>query len=264
MAPEPRTRYAVDLTSPEIEDILRRNPLVILPAGSVEQHGPHLPTGTDYFAAVAIGDAVAQRMDGVLLPSCPVGVTPMHMPYAGTLTLRAETFVRAMTEIVASAAAHGARRALILNWHEGNIPALALVAEALHREHGLEVVTVQACYVAEEMFGARAGGLTHGGRIEVWSVLAHRPDLVHLDRAAGASDRKRGAGMDRLRRTRAYQPVLTDIRDIAPSGWYGDPSGATVEEAEAFLAELADSIAQHAGEIFAELQTLSDARENMK
>ena len=63
------SRYFSDLTQPEIAAQLKKNPLVILPCGSVEQHGPHLPTGTDTLAANVIGHAVAERMDGLVLPS---------------------------------------------------------------------------------------------------------------------------------------------------------------------------------------------------
>ena len=81
------TRYFIDLTQPEIAAQFRRNPLVILPAGSVEQHGPHLPAGTDIYASNVIGHAVAERMDGLVLPGGPLGVTPMHMPFEATITL---------------------------------------------------------------------------------------------------------------------------------------------------------------------------------
>ena len=97
----------------------------------------------------------------------------------------------------------------------------------MHREISLAVVVVQACYVAEERFGPRAGGLTHGGKIEAWSVLCCRPDLVHLDRAVGSGDRQRGELADRLRRDRSFQPVLTDVRTMSLTGWYGDPAGAS-------------------------------------
>src|SRR6202043_4055051 len=92
------SRYFVELTQPEIAEQLKKNPLVILPAGSVEQHGPHLPTGTDIFAANVIAHAVAERMDGFVLPGGPLGVTPLHMPFEGTITLTAETFMRVVTE----------------------------------------------------------------------------------------------------------------------------------------------------------------------
>jgi len=247
------SRYFADLTQPEIKAQLDKNPLVILPAGSVEQHGPHLPAGTDIFAANVIAHAVAERMDGLVLPGGPLGVTPMHMPFEATISLSPETYMRLVTETCASTARHGAKRLLIVNWHEGNSAALALAAETLHREHGLSVVTCHACYVAADLYGPTSGGLTHGGEIEALAVLAYRPELVHLDRISGSSDHGHGHRMDRLRRTRTFQPVLTDIRSIARTGWFGAPEHATVDKGRRMLADVADAIAREATEIFAAL-----------
>lgn len=247
------SRYFIDLTQPEIAAQLKASPLVILPAGSVEQHGPHLPTGTDTFAANVISHAVAERMDALVLPATPFGVTPMHMPFEGTITLTPDTYMRVMTESAASTAKHGAKYLLILNWHEGNIPSLAIAAEALHRDHGMTVLTVQACYVAEEIYGQSCNGLTHGGEIEALAVLAYRPDLVHLDRIGNSSDHGHGHKMDKLRRTRSYQPVLTDVRSIAPTGWFGSPQHATAEKGARMLTDIADAIAKEAAEIFRKL-----------
>jgi creatinine amidohydrolase len=247
------SRYMIELTQPEIAAQLKSKPLVILPAGSVEQHGPHLPAGTDIFAADVIAHAVAERMDGLVLPGGPLGVTPIHMPFEGTITLTPDTYIRVVTETCASTARHGAKYLLILNWHEGNIPSLAIAAETLHRQHAMTVLTVQACYVAAEMFGEECGGLTHGGEIEALAVLAYRPELVHLDRIDNSSDHQRAGEMDKLRRTRAYQPVLTDIRSIAPTGWYGSPQHATAEKSGRMVSAIADGIATEAAEIFRQL-----------
>ena len=258
------TRQFIELTQPEIAAQLRNNPLVIFPAGSVEQHGPHLPTGTDIFASIVIGEEVARRMDGLVLPACPFGVTPMHMPFEGTITLSPQTYMRVLTEVCVSTAKHGAKYLLILNWHEGNIPSLAIASEALHREHGMTVLTVQACYVAAEMFGADMGGLTHGGEIEAHAVLAYRPDLVHLDRIDYSSAHDHGRKWDKLRRTRAYQPVLTDIRSIAPTGWYGAPEHATVDKGRRMLDGIADAIAREATEIFRQLDEVQGGTAEIK
>jgi creatinine amidohydrolase len=244
------SRYFWELTQPEIAAQLKKSPLVILPAGSVEQHGPHLPTGTDIFASNVIGHAVAEHMDGLVLPGGPLGVTPMHMPFEGTITLTPETYMRVVTETCVSTAKHGAKYLLILNWHEGNIPSLAIAAETLHREHGMTVLTVQACYVAAELYGKDCGGLTHGGEIEALAVLAYRPDLVHLDRIDYSSDHGRGRKWDKLRRTRSFQPVLRDIRTIASTGWYGSPEHATVEKGAKMLKDIAEAIAKEAAELF--------------
>jgi creatinine amidohydrolase len=258
------SRYFVELTQPEIAEQLKKNPLVILPAGSVEQHGPHLPTGTDIFAANVIAHAVAERMDGLVLPGGPLGVTPLHMPFEGTITLTAETFMRVVTETAASTAQHGAKYLLILNWHELNIPPLGVAAETLHRDFGMTVLTVQACFVAEELFGKECNGLTHGGEIETLAVMAHRPELVHLERIDNSSDHAHGKKMDGLRRTRSYQPVLTDVRSIAPTGWYGSPQHATMEKSARMLQVVADSIAKEAKEVFRQLDILQGGIAEMK
>ncbi len=88
------------------------------------------------------------------------------------------------------------------------------------------------------------------------AVLAYRPELVHLDRAEHSSEHQHGKKMDKLRRTRSFQPVLTDIRMIAPTGWYGDPRPATAAKAQRMLASIADAIASEATEIFRQLDEL--------
>jgi creatinine amidohydrolase len=258
------SRYFMDLTQPEIAAQLKSSPIVILPAGSVEQHGPHLPTGTDVFAATVISHPVAERLDAPVSPPTPFGVTPMHMPFEGTITLTPDTYMRLVTESCVSTARHGAKYLLIVNWHEGNIPSLAIAAEALHRQHGMTVLTVQACYVAEEMYGHSCNGLTHGGEIEALAVLAHRPDLVHLDRISNSSDLGHGQRMDKLRRTRSYQPVLSDIRSIAPTGWFGSPQHATAEKGTRMLTDIADAIAKQATEIFRQLDAVQGGTAEIK
>jgi creatinine amidohydrolase len=159
-------------------------------------------------------------------------------------------------ETCASTAQHGAKYLLILNWHELNIPPLGVAAETLHRQYGMTVLTVQACFVAEDMFGKECGGLTHGGEIEALAVMAYRPELVHLERIDYSSDHAHGKKIDTLRRTRSYQPVLTDVRSIAPTGWYGNPQHATLEKARRMLDAVSDSIAKESAEVFKQLDKI--------
>jgi len=126
------------------------------------------------------------------------------------------------------------------------------------------VITVQACYVAEELYGPSCNGLTHGGEIEALAVLAHRPDLVHLDRIDYSSDHALGHKMDKLRRTRTFQPVLTDIRSIAPTGWFGSPQHATVEKGRLMVANIADKVACEAREIFRQLDAVQGGTAEIK
>ena len=141
---------------------------------------------------------------------------------------------------------------------------MSLTAEALHREHGLSVVICHACYVAAELYGPTCGGLTHGGEIEALAVLACRPDLVHLDRIERSSDHDHGHHMDKLRRTSTFQPILTDIRSIAPSGWYGKPEHATVPKGEQMIEDIAEKIAAEATDIFVQLEEVQGGMSEFK
>ena len=114
------------------------------------------------------------------------------------------------------------------------------------------------------LYGKTCNGLTHGGEIEALAVLAYRPDLVHLDRIDYSSDHSHGHKMDKLRRTRSYQPVLTDIRSIAPTGWFGSPQHATAEKGHRMLTDIADAIAKEATDIFAQLDAVQGGTAEVK
>src|SRR3972149_8994517 len=118
----------VNLTQPEVVAILDRNPMVVIPVGSVEQHGPHLPCGTDTFAAEVVAKKVAADLNALLVPFTPLGVTPFHMSFVGTVSLTPETFMGLLTEVCESMAHHGAKRFVVINWHEGNNASIDLAA----------------------------------------------------------------------------------------------------------------------------------------
>jgi creatinine amidohydrolase len=240
------------MTQPEAEAILKRSALAIIPMGSVEQHGPHLPCGTDYLASLVIGRKVAEEVDGLLVPFCPVGVTPFHMSFAGTLTLQPQTFIAVVEDICGSLAQHGAKKIVFLNWHEGNTSSMNLAAVSVQQRYGVRVIVVQACYIAFELFGKECG-LTHGGELEVLPILAYDRSLVHLERATNSSPPERAKKVDGLRRGRAAYPFLKDIREIAPTGWYGEPQKATVEKAEILLEKVAGAAADYIRTTFKEL-----------
>ena len=245
-------RSLLKITQPEAEAILKRSGLAIIPMGSVEQHGPHLPCGTDYLASVAIGRAVAEKVDGLLVPFSPVGVTPFHMSFAGTLTLKPQTFIAVVEDICDSLVRHGAKKIVFLNWHEGNTSAMNLAGVSVQQRTAARVLVVQACYIAYELFGQECG-LTHGGELEVLPVLAYEPTLVHLERATNPSSPERAKKIDSLRRGRSGYPFLKDIREIAPTGWYGNPANATPEKAQEFLAKVSDAAAEYIRTTFKEL-----------
>ncbi len=108
--------------------------VAVLPTGSTEQHGPALPLGMDHMAASAFARSTADRDDTLVLPTVPVGVSIHHRQFDGTLYVGEETFERYVRETLESLAEHGVRKAVIVNGHGGNAPALRRAARTLRDE----------------------------------------------------------------------------------------------------------------------------------
>ncbi len=243
------SRSIYDLTGPEIAAALEANPTVVLPFGSVEQHGPHLPNGTDSMAALLVADAVAERLGAILVPFGPYGITPIHAGHPGTISLRRETFEALLRDIGTELITMGARRLVFVNWHEGNNASLDAVATELQSSHDVVVITAHACYVAQQIYAGRGGELTHGGGIETLAVLAHDPGLVHVERAGPASRPDGADALDEMRRATEVHGYITDVTEIADEGWYGNPSWADAGLAGDFAAEVADAVCARVDEI---------------
>ncbi len=239
------------LTSSEVAEALRRSSTVVLPFGSVEQHGPHLPAGTDTIAARLVAAEVASQLDAVLVPFGPYGITPIHAGHPGTVSLRRTTFEALLSDICEEMIGMGADRFVLVNWHEGNIAAMDAVATDIQARHaGVFVVSAQACYVAQRLYEDKGGELTHGGGLEALAVMAYDPALVRTDRAGTSSRPPKAAAMDAMRRGREVYGYITDVAEIDADGWYGDPEWATIHEAEGFARSVAAAIVEQVARIF--------------
>lgn len=241
-----------ELTSPLVAAVIERSRTAVLPFGSVEQHGPHLPCGTDTMAAELIARRVAERLDALYVPFGPYGVTPIHAGHPGTIDLSRGTFEALLTDICESLIEAGVRRLVYVNWHEGNIPSMDAVAMDLQNRHpGTYVVTAHACYVAQRLYAQDGGELTHGGGIETMAVMAYDPTLLDLAAAGDATRPERAVELDRMRRDREIYGYITDVTEIDSEGWYGNPGWATPERAGGFAEKVAETIVERVEGIFA-------------
>lgn len=236
-------RSILDLTSPEVAELMGRSGLVVMPFGSVEQHGPHLPCGTDTMAADLVAAQVAQILDAIVVPAGQYGVTPIHAGHPGTISLRRDVFESYLSNLCEEMVAMGARTFVFVNWHEGNIASLDAVATDLQTKWDVLVVTAHACYTAQRIYAPAGGELTHGGGIETLAVLAHDPELARLDRAREPTRPEGAEELDAMRRSSEVYGYITDVTEIADDGWYGNPAWADMERAGVFAKTVADEIA---------------------
>ncbi len=240
-----------DLTSPEVADLIERTRTAVVPFGSIEQHGPHLPNGTDTIAAEVLAAAVAEQLPGLHVPFGPYGVTPIHAGHPGTISLRRSTFEALLTDICTELVAMGVDRFVFVNWHEGNIASMDGVATEIQDRHsGVHIVTANACYTAQRLYAQHGGELTHGGGIEVLAVMAHDPELVKVDRAGDATRPDHAIALDDMRRGREVYGYITDVAEIDSDGWYGNPTWASKDRAAGFAATVGGEVAKQAAAIF--------------
>src|SRR5476649_2835970 len=119
--------------------------IAVLPLAATEQHGPHLPIGTDIMIAQAylarVRELLADNTPATFLPIQPVGISTEHIDYPGTLTLPTDVALKAWTALGESIARAGLKKLVIVTSHGGNSAAMSLVAQDLRAQHGLVVVT---------------------------------------------------------------------------------------------------------------------------
>ncbi len=188
---------------PECEDVA----VLLVPVGATEQHGPHLPLGTD----TAIAATVARRSGLPVAPALPYGASGEHETFPGTVSIGTEILAAVIVELGRSACRF-ARRLVLVNGHGGNVGALR-AAVALLRSEGRDVAWFP-CGVP--------GADAHAGHHETGVMLALAPDTVRPDLAAPGNTAP----------LRELMPAIGagSVRDVSPSGVLGDPTGATAGE----------------------------------
>lgn len=239
-----------ELTSPRLAALNRDRTVLILPVGSVEQHGRHLPVGTDTMLAQEVAVAAAGKAgDVVVLPPPWYGLSAHHMRFAGSITLGAETLMRVVEDIVASVVQHGFRRILIVNGHGGNGGVIDVLASTLgHRHYGVaRIAALTYFHLARDAIAAlrrsAPGGMGHAGEFETAMLQHLRPGLVDNSVPATlypdpgstylTTDLLGGSAV------RTYH----DFADLSPTGTLGDPSLASPEAGAKFFAAVVEALA---------------------
>lgn len=238
------------LRSPEIRERIQAGwTSVIVACGAVEQHGPHLPLFTDAEIGTASAVEIARRLGHTLVaPTIRIGCSDHHMEFAGTITVRRETFEAVVTDYVTSLARHGFQRIFLLPTHGGNFGPLAAMEESLRRA---VAPTLVAAYTdvfavvelwrreteAELGLGASVGG--HADIAET-SIMRHlHENLVRMDLA------EKGF-MGAMSEEVVARLMREGMRSMSSNGIFGDARGATTALGQRLLNAFAD----HAADVF--------------
>lgn len=233
----------------EAARLVEEDRLVILPIGSTEAHGPHMPLDTDTHQVDTVARRLAERVGAVVAPALPYGYAQMWMGFPGTITLSPATFIDVLAEIGGSLVQHGFRRIMLLNGHRPNGTSVDVAArrivDAAGSDRTLELSALSywepGAADVHALRKSAVGGMGHACEMETSFQLATRPQLVHMERLDGVHTPLVGWDLVApVEPARTYQ-VWPEAKqkDIAV---FGDPRAASAESGAAFLDAVLDAL----------------------
>jgi creatinine amidohydrolase len=237
-----------EFTWPEIRTAVEGNRVAVLPVGTVEQHGPHLPLVTDVLTASEISRLAVERdpARAILMPPVYYSFNLHHLDFPGTIAVAGETVIRYVTDIGLSLAHHGFRKILLVNGHGSNVPFLDIAARNITNQ--TEAVCAMVSWwslIPKALFtqlreSEKPGGMAHGCELET-SVLLHlRPDLVQMELAE--KDISFAPTEFFYWDLETPSPVVFQewFSRYSRTGAVGDPTKATAEKGGKFVAAVVD------------------------
>lgn len=227
-----------EMTWVEVKDALEKDGIdtVIFPAGAIEQHGPHGVFGTDSFLAQLVAENLAIRLNALIAPLMPYGLSSSHMNFKGTISLTPETFTMIARDVLSSLIHHGFKKIVVMNGNEPNYYPFIMVARTLREETGV-TITVSNWFSAlqetwKELPGVKGTEranwkwpyfMAHGGILETSGTMAYKSGIVRLDLATIYGSEKR----EIFSNSTVSLPARID--EVAPKGSYGDPRESSEE-----------------------------------
>ena len=238
---------------PQMKALDRSKVVTMLPTGSMEQHGPHLPLQVDHFIANRIAEDLEQRMPEILtLPPVWAGTSGHHMDFPGTITLRPRVFIGLLRDICTCMHAHGFRRMILLNGHGGNRASLQVLGQELYAEMGFSINVIVYWDLVPELVKSlkksKSKGMGHSGELETSLMLYLAPHLVDLSAVPD------GFRSDRLQHSRFISGEgitrYVNIKEHSDIGVDGFPAAASAKDGELFY----QTVLTEMGKVIRELQ----------
>ncbi|UCF07236.1 MAG: creatininase family protein [Thermoplasmata archaeon] len=214
--------YLDELTMPEFEEKVKENPVVILPLGAVEEHGPHLPLCTDSLQPEYIAEKVAERTGALLAPPIRYGFCSSTKNFPGTITVSFDTLRSLIYDILSELTRNGIQNIVVLSGHAGRVhmAALRLAARKVVEECEADIMVLSDYDIAYDLIerdDTIPNDDGHSGLIETSRVLAIKEELV------------KGGGVAGKTRPPKFRVEKNPERHF-PTGVLGDPTGASKEK----------------------------------
>ncbi|NJE25526.1 creatininase family protein [Thermococcus sp. MV5] len=211
---------------------------VLIPVGSVEAHGKHLPLGTDVFAPLEISRRIEKKLKkkgiGIFIaPPVWYGHSFVLNVYPGTINVKADTLRRYIRDILDEFALEGFKELIVLNGHGGNIYPIVEAAEEIAEKHDVEILLINWWIDFKEEILKVCSSQGHAGEDETSVMLVITPELAKMEKAKGE------------KRVLPVRVIKRDIGlEVFPNGINDDPRGATREKGEQILEIVSDKIAE--------------------
>jgi len=223
---------------------------IIIPVGSTEQHGSHLPLGTDTMVAKMVAEDAAQKASIIVAPPLWFGWSPHHMVLTGTITIRPEVLIEVLYDVISSLKDHGFKKFVVINGHRiVNIPWMQISAERAQRILGVKVVLFDPAYMSKEIVPQLGyGPVGHAEEIETSHMLYKNPQLVHLEKAKdNPPDKHHLYSVDPAYPGDTLCYVPSTMKDMQKSvdladGTTGSPSKSSKEKGELYHNYLVDNL----------------------
>ena len=237
------------ITWPKAEQYFKESDLVLLPIGSIECHGRHMPLGTDTLIPNRILELLEEKSDILIAPTIPYGACESLSPFPGTINIGSDVLYQFVNRVVQGLYDHGARKILILNGHGGNIKTIERIGLEFEKKGAL-VVMLNWWLMAWDMDPAWKGG--HGGGEETAGIMGVDPSLIDYEeltdeplKLKDLNENLVATGFRSVKFKGVEVEVLRSTPNVTDNGWIGPdhPKTATIEWGQKMLQTTADYIA---------------------
>jgi len=229
-------KLIAEMTWQEVQKLTQKTDAVIIPAGSTENNGPHLPLSLDFIVGYEMALRISEKTSIPVAPPIPWGNSSLFSKYPGTIVIRSEVLMELMKDICKSLGRHGFRRFLILTPHLPNVWSFNIAGEAMRKE-GYLVITIDWWRLQNKLCADLTEGKSfptgHASELATSILMALRPDLVHWDRMKPEAP----SNPFYLKYSSQY-PMLfmyNDMKQLSDSGSVGDPTKASKEKGEEII-----------------------------